>query len=207
MKLKSLLVASVLIVPGLAHAQELAEGTDYRLLSPAQPTISGTDKVEVAEFFQYGCGGCYQLEPHLEAWAESGKPDNVELVRVHVAWNALAKLHAQAFYTAQALGKADEINAAFFAEIHRNRNSLETEAKLAAFFEDFGVSREDFTKTFNSFSVHTNVQRAEELTRRFRVSQTPTLIVEGKYVTEGGLAGSYANWFEIINQLAALEAN
>lgn len=207
MKLKSLLLAAVMILPGAAHAQELAEGEDYRLLSPAQPKISETDKVEVAEFFQYGCGGCYQFEPHLDAWAADGKPENVELVRVHVAWNALARLHAQAFYTAQALGKADEMHSAFFAEIHQNRNSLETEQKLAEFFEGFGVSREDFTKTFNSFSVHTNVQRAEELTRRFRVGSTPTIIVDGKYVTDGSMAGSYGNWFEIINKLAALEAN
>ena len=204
MKLRSLVCLAAFAAAG-AQAQELENGTHYRLISPAQPTSAAAGEVEVTEFFQYGCGGCFQIEPHLTAWRESRKPDHVNLVRVHVVWNPLARLHAQAFYAAEALGKSEEMNAAFFDEIHRNGNSLETEAKLAEFFGRFGVEGEEFERAFGSFSVHAKVQRADELTRRYRVAETPTLIVAGKYLTTGAHAGSYDNWFEIVNRLAAAE--
>jgi thiol:disulfide interchange protein DsbA len=185
-------------------AGEFVEGRHYQRLSPAQPTITDAENVEVAEIFMYSCPACYSLEPHLKRWL-SQKPENVTFVRIPASFNPLAKIHAQAYYTAQALGKAEEIDAPFFEEFHQKRNSLDTEAKLADFFERFGVDEETFTKTFNSFAVHTNVQRADELVRRYRVPGTPAIVVDGKYLTNGSMAGSYEGWFAVINHLAATE--
>ncbi len=201
-------VAAALSTAALAQqaaSEEFVEGRHYQRLSPAQPTLTDDAKVEVAEIFMYSCPACYSLEPHLKRWI-SEKPENVTFVRIPASFNPMAKIHAQAYYTAQALGKLEEIDAPFFEEIHQKRNLLETEAKLADFFERFGVDEETFKKTFNSFAVHTNVQRADELVRRYRVPGTPAIVVEGKYLTNGSMAGSYEGWFAIVNHLAELEA-
>ena len=108
-------------------------------------------------------------------------------------------------YTAEALGKAEEIDDDFFNEIHMNRNLLETEEKLAAFFAKHGVDAAAFKSTFNSFAVNTKLQRAEEHIGRYRVSSTPTVVINGKYTTMGRQAGSYDAWFAIIDDLAARE--
>ena len=205
MKLKYLLCMAALVAGSLAQAQELTSGTHYRPISPAQPTVAQAGKIEVTEFFQYSCPACYSAEPHIAAWIAAGPPEHIEVVRVHVAWNPQARLHAQAFYTAEALGKSEEMHRAFFDEIHRNGNALDTEGKLAEFFGRFDVTREQFDAAFKSFSVHTNVQRADDRTRRNRVAATPTFVVHGKYVTEGPMATSYENWFENLEKLAALE--
>jgi thiol:disulfide interchange protein DsbA len=193
------------VVAGYAHSQDLKNGTHYRLISPAQATSSDSDKTEVAEFFQFGCPGCYALEPHINEWKSNLMPDGVNLVRVHVVWNPLASLHAQAFYAAEALGKSEEIHQAFFDEFHKNGNTLDSEKKLAEFFGRFGVSADAFDGAFKSFAVHAKLQRAEELTRRYGVSETPTLVVQGKYLTEGRMMSSYGNWFETINRIVAME--
>jgi protein dithiol oxidoreductase (disulfide-forming) len=179
-------------------------GKHYTVLSPAQPTSTDAGKVEVAEVFMFGCGGCFSFEPHIQRWLAK-KADYVNFVRIPAPWNGAAVLHARAYYTAEALGKAEEIDGAFFTEIHTNRNMLETEAKLAAFFEKHGVDAATFKSTFNSFAVNAKLKRAEDLVQRYRVPSTPTVIVNGKYLTQGTQAGSYEAWFAIIDDLAARE--
>ncbi len=196
---------------GAAQGQERAvaappfeAGKHYTVLSPAQPTSSDPGKVEVAEIFMFACPGCNSFEPHIQRWL-GPKADYVNFVRIPAPWNPVAIVHARAYYTAEALGKADEIDADFFNEIHVNRNMLETEAKLAAFFAKHGVDEAAFKSTFNSFAVNAKLKRAEELMERYRVQATPTVIVNGKYSTSGTMAGSYDAWFAIIDDLAARE--
>jgi protein dithiol oxidoreductase (disulfide-forming) len=205
---RALPAAALLSLFGLAAqtaaAQTFEAGIHYRELSPVQPTSSAADRVEIAEVFRYDCPGCYRFEPYLRQWKEN-LPDYVNLVRIPAVFNDLQRLHAQAFYTAETLGKIDEMHTTFFAEIHERRNLLSSEAALAALFGRFGVDRDTFTKTFNSFAVHTKVQRATELARRYRIPETPSVVVNGKYLTLGGMAGSYDNWFAVIDHLAASE--
>lgn len=210
MKLKSVcMLATVMVGFGAfgAYAQQAApvEGKQYTKISPAQPTVSSEEAVEVAEIFMYSCPACYALEPHLLRWL-GDKPEGVTFVRIPASFNSVAKIHAQAYYTAEVLGKIPEMDSAFFEEFHQKRNMLDTEAKLAALFERFGVDKDTFTKTFNSFAVHTKVQRADELVRRYRVTGTPAIVVDGKYMTSGSMAGSYEAWFQIVDALATAEA-
>lgn len=179
-------------------------GKHYAVINPAQPTSTDAGQVEVAEVFQYSCPGCFGFEPHLERWL-ARKADYVNFIRIPAPWSAASILHARAYYTAEALGKTEEIDGPFFAEIHTNRNLLETEAKLADFFAKHGVDEATFKSTFNSFAVNAKLKRAEELIRRYRVQSTPTVIVNGKYSTTGSMAGSYDAWFAIIDDLAARE--
>ena len=180
-------------------------GTHYERLSPTQPTSSSPDQIEVAEIFWYGCPHCYTFDPYLESW-KTDLPANVSFVRVPAVWNPLLQLHARAFYTAEALGKGEEMHAPIFREIHVNGNYLDSEQSLQAFFGQFDVSPEDFTNAFNSFAVHTRLQRADELSRRYRIASVPTVIVNGKYTTNATMAGGYDTLMDLIDELIASEA-
>jgi protein dithiol oxidoreductase (disulfide-forming) len=179
-------------------------GKHYTVITPAQPTSTDAGKIEVAEVFMFGCPGCFSFEPHVQRWL-GRKADYINFVRIPAMWQPAAPLHARAYYAAEALGKAAEIDGDFFSEIHVNRNMLDTEAKIAALFAKHGVDEATFKSTFNSFAVNAKVKRADELVRRYRVGSTPTVIVNGKYSTSGSLAGSYEAWFAIIDDLAARE--
>ncbi len=180
-------------------------GTHYQRLSPTQPTSSSPDQIEVAEIFWYGCPHCYTFDPYLESW-KSDLPGNVNFVRIPAVWNPLLQLHARAYYTAEALGKGAEMHAPTFREIHVNGNYLDSEQALQAFFGQFDVGAEDFTNAFNSFAVHTKLQRADELSRRYRISSVPTVIVNGKYSTNATEAGGYDTLMDLIDELIASEA-
>lgn len=179
-------------------------GTHYERLVPTQPTSSGPEQVEVAEIFWYGCVHCYAFDSYLKEWQQD-KPAYVSFVRVPAVWNPLVQLHARAFYTAQALGKGDEMHDAFFTAIHEEGNLLDSEQALTEFFGRFGVDARAFKTAFESFDVHTKVQRADELNRRYEISSVPTIIVNGKYKSNATMAGSYEQLIALIDELAASE--
>lgn len=179
-------------------------GKHYNRLSPTQPTSSPPDKVEVAEVFWYGCPHCFAFEPYVASWIAK-KPEYVSFVRVPTLWSPVAQIHARAFYTEEALGKTAEMHGALFREIHDNGNPLDTEDKLQAFFAKFGVDAATFTSSFDSFGVHAKLQRAEELNRRYKIASVPTIVVNGKYTTDVGMAGGDEELFALIGELAASE--
>jgi thiol:disulfide interchange protein DsbA len=184
---------------------------DYQVLAPAQPTVGGgaRGKVEVAEVFMYTCPHCAAFEPHLQAWLKKA-PGYVSFVRVPAVWGAIPELHARAYYTAAALGKTAEIDGPFFDEIHVKHNLLGPGGdaivdQLAALFAKFGVDDKTFRGTFYSFAVDGKVSRATDLVKRYKVPGTPAVIINGKYLTNGTMAGSYDTWFAIIDELVTKE--
>lgn len=187
------------------------EGRHFTRLVPTQPTVGGADKVEVAEVFWYGCGHCADFEPFVNRWLEE-KPANARLVRIPAMWNPLVRLHAQLYYTEEVLAKNGKIaepeafRAAVFREYHQRNNRLATEDAIRALFERFGVSAGDFEKTWGSFEVAQKLRVAEDLARRYGVASVPTVVVNGKYRTNAGDAGSYPQLIELINELVARES-
>ena len=194
----------MLLTGPLALAADPVEGVNYKLLKPAVPTNVAPGKVEVVEVFWYACGHCYVLEPKIEAWERKGKPANVEVVRMPAVWNELLKTHARLFYTIEVLGKP-ELNAEAFREINVRGNRLDTPEKIEAFFTSRGVSKTDFQKTFSGFAVESKLARAADLNKRYRIASTPTVVINGKYVTDVAMAGGEEKLFELINALAAKE--
>jgi len=187
-----------------SDASEFEAGLHFEILTPAQaPTTEGAG-VEVTEMFWYGCPHCYAFEPFLEAW-QTQKADYIRFVRIPVMWNPVHRLHAQAHYTAVALGKIDEMHTALFDEIHKNGNFLDSEQSLAAFFGRFGVSAADFARAFNSDEVKAKLQAADEIGRRYRVRSVPSIIVNGKYSSNGSMAGGYDRLLRLVDELAAAE--
>ena len=185
-------------------ASKFEPGKHYQVLSPAQPTSSDAGKIEVAEVFMFGCPGCFGFEPHLQSWLPK-LPDYVSFVRIPAPWNGTADLHARAYYTAESLGKTHDIEGPLFNEFHVKQNYLDSEDELAAFFSQFGVDDTTFRNTFESFAVDAKVSRALDLIKRYRVPSTPSVVVNGKYLTSGSMAGSYEAWFAIIEELIAKE--
>jgi protein dithiol oxidoreductase (disulfide-forming) len=202
-RLRALTLTALLLAGSAACSADYKEGEHYKALKPAQPTSVGPGKVEVVEVFWYACGHCYALEPKLDSWARNGKPANVELVRVPAMWNDLLKTHARVFYTAELLGKLTALNTEIYREINVRGNRLDTPAKIEAFFASKGVSKEDFQKAFSSFAVETKLARAADLNKRYRITSTPTFVVNGRYVTDVAMAGSETALFDLMNNLAS----
>jgi thiol:disulfide interchange protein DsbA len=199
------LAAVLMLLAGpLALAADPVEGVNYKLLKPPVPTNVAPGKVEVVEVFWYACGHCYLLEPKIEAWERKGKPANVQVVRMPAVWNEQLKTHARLFYTIEVLGKP-ELNTEAFREINVRGNRLDTPEKIEAFFTSRGVSKADFQKTFSGFAVESKLARAADLNKRYRIASTPTVVINGRYVTDVAMAGSEEKLFELINTLASRE--
>ena len=199
------LAAVLMLLAGpLALAADPVEGVNYKLLKPPVPTNVAPGKVEVVEVFWYACGHCYLLEPKIEAWERKGKPANVQVVRMPAVWNEQLKTHARLFYTIEVLGKP-ELNTEAFREINVRGNRLDTPEKIEAFFTSRGVSKADFQKTFSGFAVESKLARAADLNKLYRIASTPTVVINGRYVTDVAMAGSEEKLFELINTLASRE--
>lgn len=184
-------------------------GVNYEPLVPAQPTNVGPGKVEVVEVFWLGCPHCAALEPFIQSWLKN-KPTYIEFVRVPVMWGPAHRAHAHLFYTLAALNRQDLVQKAFDAI--QNQHQLlfapsedETLKAQVAFATANGVSADEFTKAYNSFTVNSNLQRAEQLTQRYHVEGVPLVVINGKYTADVAKAGGQSNLIQLIDDLAAAE--
>jgi thiol:disulfide interchange protein DsbA len=188
------------------------EGVNYTRLVPAQPTSVPPGQVEVLEFFWYACPHCYALDPLVEAWKKT-KPSYITFVRVPVMWNEGHRALARLFYTLESMGKLDALHTAIFKEIHVNNNPLvdpgnneaATERIQTAFVKSQGVSPEAFQAAYHSFAVETDLQRADQLTQRYRIDGVPTFVVNGKYIADVATAQGEDRLLPLVSDLAALE--
>ena len=198
----AVLALSVLPLAVPAQAQEFKEGEHYELIAPQ---IRGaTDKIEVTEFFWYGCGHCFNFEPIISQWKKS-LPDDVAVVGSPAMWNDLMEIHAQAYYTAEVLGVLDRVHMPLFQAINIDRKRLASEEEIADLFAANGVAREDFSKAFNSFGVGSQVRQANARARAARITGTPEIMVAGKYRVSTRSAGSQANMLEVARFLIEKE--
>jgi thiol:disulfide interchange protein DsbA len=184
-------------------------GVNYDPVVPSQPTAAPAGKVEVLEVFWYACPHCYALEPYLTAWRKS-KPDYVDFERVPVMWGPVHRAHAQLYYTLKQLGRND-LDDKVFETLHQQQNPLmgntpeETFVSQLQFAKDNGIEADAFRKAYNSFAVNSDLQRAEEITQRYHVEGVPLIVINGKYITDVGKAGSHEALIAEINDLAASE--
>jgi protein dithiol oxidoreductase (disulfide-forming) len=181
------------------------EGTHYQKIVPAQPTGVPPDKVEVLEVFWYGCGNCFALDPALDSWRTKLKPAYVDFIRLPAMWNEAQRLHARVFYTAELLGKLEELHALIFREVNVKGNALDNVEKIGAFFREHGVSTDEFQKAFSSVAVESKLQQADFTNRRLRVQSAPVLVINGKYRTSVEMAGGEQQLFALIGEVASHE--
>lgn len=187
------------------------EGQHYNRMVPSQPTMGGADKIEVAEFFWYGCSHCFNFEPTINAWAE-GIPANVRFVRIPVLWNALHEMHARIFFTQDVLARngvladGEAFHNAVFQEIQQRGNRLTNEDSARRLFERYGVGADEFDRTWKSFEVDQKMRVAQDLGRRYSIQSVPAIVVNGKFRTGGADAGGYDVVTDVIDELIARES-
>src|SRR5690606_26320878 len=167
-----------------------------------QPASTIPEQVEVAALFSYREPASYAFEPEIARW-RARLPGYIAFVRLPAVRDPEERLHARAFYAAEALGRGAELHDALFRELQADPNAVGSRAATAEVFARFGVSAAEFDAAFDSYDVHANVQRAEELTRRYRVDAVPALVVNGKYRTDPELAGGASQLFALLDVLAA----
>lgn len=183
---------------------EPEKGAGYETITPAQPT-QNPEKIEVIEFFWYGCPHCYTLEPLLEQWLKN-LPDNVEFIRQPAIFSKVWGQHAKAYFTAEALGVVDKVHADLFDAIQNKKQKLTSEDQLAEFFAAHGVDEKDFRAAYNSFLVDTKMRQAKAMGPRYGITGVPALVINGKYKTNGRLAKSHENMIKVTNQLIEQES-
>jgi thiol:disulfide interchange protein DsbA len=178
---KCLLVAVALFISGAALA-DAQLGKDYSLLNPAQPT--GTKKIEVLEFFFYGCSHCFHLHPLLSAW-EKTMPKDVELTFVPTVFRDSWEPMANTFYALESMGQQQQLHDALYRAWNEENLALTDADNIADFVAKHGVDRAKFTAAYSSFSMQSKVTRAKQMIRSYGINGTPTIVVDGKYVIEG----------------------
>ena len=170
----------VLFAAGLAHAQPKT-GVEYRELSSAQPT-DAAGKIEVIEFFWYGCPHCYNFEPVIEPWAKK-LPKDVQFRRVPAIFNDEWAQGARAYYTLEAIGEGERLHKPLFDAIHKDtRLKVANEAALTEWLGKQGVDTKKFAAAYRSFSVESKVKRAAQLTQAYKIEGVPSMAVSGQYV-------------------------
>ena len=174
----------------------------YATLNPPQPTEGG-GKIEVIEFFWYGCPHCYTLEPEVAAWTKRA-PKDVVFKRVPAvpspAWEEGAKI----YYTLEAMGLLDQYHQKVFDAIHKDNTNLQNKGLRDSWLRKNGIDVAKYEEAEKSFSVASKLARAKQMTQAYKVDGVPRLVVNGKYYTAGELAGSYQRVFPVVDQLVEM---
>lgn len=203
---QALLVAGGAAVAGFPAADALAqpkEGAQYRTLKPAAP-VDSAGKIELVEFFWYGCPHCRDLEPVLKEWLKK-LPADVSFKKMHVNFQEIK--HQQLFFTLQAMGKAEALSDKVFYGIHIEKNRLDTPARMTDYLAPLGVDKAEFLKMFESFSVKTLQGRATKLMEAYKVDGVPAFGVNGKYYTSPSMSGGNEAALKTVQHLIDLERN
>jgi protein dithiol oxidoreductase (disulfide-forming) len=187
---------------GLARAQGgPVEGTHYvKLSQPAPSNVAAGKKVEVVEFFWYGCPHCYSLEPALEAWIAKLPPD-VDFKRVPAAFNAQWQIGQRVFYALEEMGQLEAVHKRIFAAIHVQGQKLVSDKAFIDFLAANGVDGEKLATTMKGFSVTTKANRARQLVDAYKIDGVPALGVQGRFYTSGSLAGPPDRMLAVTNFL------
>jgi protein dithiol oxidoreductase (disulfide-forming) len=194
-------LTGLLFVANGASAQGAAvEGTQYQRIKPI-PVESGK-KIEVIEFFSYGCPHCAEFEPYLSDWVKA-QPSDVAFKRVPVMfqprWVELAKV----FYTLETMGEDTRLSADVFTAIHGKGLALWDPPKFYDWAASKGLDRKKVEDIYNSFAMSGRINRAKQLAQAFNVQEVPLIIVDGKFVTTPARAGTHAATPGVMTELVA----
>jgi thiol:disulfide interchange protein DsbA len=175
---------------------------DYVRLDPPRPVASG-DKIEVIEFFYYGCPACYELEPTLARWSFNA-PGSIMLRRVPALssdnWDNFAKL----FYTLEATGHLARLHWPVYDNFHFDGIKLNEEAVMVDWVSHNGVDKEKFISAYHSPEIQAKLAAAREMTRDYEIKGVPSIVIDGKFVTSARMAGGTRELMQLIDPLVEL---
>lgn len=194
-------IALAISLSGIAKAQgpKIEEGFDYRVMPVPQP-VETKGKVEVIEFFWYGCPHCYDFEPELKAWLKR-QPKDVSFRKVPVAFRDDFMPHSQLFYALEAIGKGDALNDKVMYAMHKENKRLMTENEIADWVASQGVDRNTFLAAYRSFAVISKARAARQMADAYRIDGVPTIVMQGRYVTSPSIAGTKAKSIVVMDFL------
>jgi thiol:disulfide interchange protein DsbA len=198
---RGLLAAALALLAPVASAQ-IQPGREFQRIDP--PHAAAADgRVEVIEFFYYGCPVCYETEPHFSRWIRDA-PEYVAVRRVPAlsseAWEPLAKL----YYALEALGQVERLHWPVYDSIHFEDVSLSDEKIMLDWAARNGMEREKFAQAYASPAVAAKVAQARELLKSYDVRAVPTFIVDGKFLTSARLSGGTQQVVQVLDRLVQL---
>jgi protein dithiol oxidoreductase (disulfide-forming) len=197
-RLVAIFLAALLALPLSAGAQQF----QYGELNPPQPTES-KGKIEVIEFFWYGCPHCYSLEPYIEAWLKKLPPD-VEFRRVPAVFNSRWGHDAAIYYTLEAMGLLDKLHRPLFDAIHKSNLRTDNEAALSEWLQKNGVESRKFIDTMKSFGVQSKLRRATQQTVAYKIDGTPAMAVAGRYTVSAEQGRTQQGMLQVVDGLVAM---
>ncbi|HTM62200.1 MAG TPA: thiol:disulfide interchange protein DsbA/DsbL [Burkholderiales bacterium] len=191
------LLALFLAAPLIAFAQGAPKFTE---LKPPQPVSIDGNKIEVIEFFWYGCPHCYNLEPVLETWLKKLPPD-VQFKRVPAVFNPRWEHDAEIFYTFDAMGVLDKVHKPFFDAIHQNGLRTDNPEAMAQWLQRNGIDPKKFNETMKSFTVKSRTGRAKQMSIGYNIDGTPAMAVQGKYTVSAEQGGSREGMLQTVSYI------
>ena len=194
-------LASSFVLPAIGFAAEPQAGKEFKMISPA--LASPKDKIEVIEFFSYGCNHCSDFHPLISKWAEK-LPKDVSFRRVPVSfnrpeWARLSKI----YYALEATGDLAKLDTAVFIAIHEQRVQFKTDEAVFAWVGSKGADTKKFTEAFTGFSMQAKVQRADQDASAARIGGVPALAVDGRFLINNEAAGNYEDLLRITDSVVA----
>ena len=178
------LTAMVAVLSTQTMAADFVAGKDYTVVQNPEKT-SVPDKIEVREFFWYGCTYCFKLEPHMQSWLKK-IPKDVYFLRTPAAMTPMWEQGARAYYVSEALGVRKRTHLPLFhANFSGNQRVLQKEA-FAKFFTQYGVPEQKFNSMFDSFAITAKIAESNQLARKYQLTGVPAVVVNGKYIVQGG---------------------
>jgi thiol:disulfide interchange protein DsbA len=193
-----LFIAMVVAAPLVALAQGIKP--QYSELNPPQPVETDGKKIEVAEFFWYGCPHCYNLEPLIETWTKK-LPTDVEFRRIPAVFNERWAHDAAIFYTFEALGVLPKLHRPFFDSIHRDHLRTDDQQAMTEWLSRHGVDSKKFFDTMKSFGIQSKVRRAAQLSVAYKIDGTPAMAVQGRYTVSADQGGSREGMLDTVSYL------
>ncbi len=211
--ISKLAALAVFAFASLAAQAQLTAGKEYQAITPPQPTAPGKS-IEVIEFFWYGCPHCADLQPALHAWLKK-KPADVAFRSQPAAFTESWTQMARTYYAADALGLNEKLHGEIFNAVHKSKKlDLKVLAKdPKTLFEWVGTQNVDskkFADAYNSFSVVSKTQRTVDITSAYGVTGTPSLAIDGRYLTAPGMVPGanntvdYERFFKAVDELIAM---
>jgi protein dithiol oxidoreductase (disulfide-forming) len=197
-RLVAILVAAWLVLPFAAAAQQF----QYNEINPPQP-VESAGKIEVIEFFWYGCPHCYTLEPYIEAWLKQ-LPTDVEFRRVPAVFNQRWGHDAAIYYTLEAMGLLDKLHKPLFDAIHKSSLRTDNEAALGEWLQKNGVEPKKFMATLKSFGVQSKTRRAVQQTLAYKIDGTPAMAVAGRYTVSAEQGRTQQGMLQAVDSLVAM---
>lgn len=194
--LKKLLASMLFVAAMPAIAQSLPPDV---VALPTPIATDATGKIEVVEFFWYGCPHCYALEPTIDKWVKE-QPKDVEFRRVPAAFNEQWAIAGRVYYALESLGQLDRLHKPLFEAIHKDGLRITNPQALAQWLEKNGVDVKKFSDAEKSFAVESKMKRARALLEQTRIDGVPALMVNGKYIVPAS-----QNIITSTNRLIAME--